>query len=147
MKRLLLAILIAVSAAGCAQRNTYTTRDINEQLIMATLWMQTSAEYRALCYQAFNIARYNLDNYLASAASSKKPAIIVDADETIIDNSAYQAHLIGRDYGYSSKTWNAWMDAAKARAVPGAVEFLHYAQSKGVEVFYITNRKETGYTG
>jgi len=109
--------------------------------------MQKSAEYRALAYQAFNMAKMILDNDLANNTSEKPRAIIVDADETVIDNSAYEAHLIGQDYGYSSKTWNPWMDAAEAKAIPGALEFLNYAKEKGVEVFYITNRKMVGYEG
>ena len=108
---------------------------------MATLWMQTSAEFRALCYQAFNLARMNLNAFLDSHKSGKPVAVIVDADETVIDNSAYEAFLIVQNFGYSSKTWNPWMQAAQATAMPGALEFLKYAQSRNVEIFYVTNRK------
>ena len=125
----------------------YTTKDLNEQLVMATLWMQTSAEYRTLCYQAFNLARMNLDTFMGSYKGTKPLAVIVDADETVIDNSAYEAFLIGQDFGYSSKTWNPWMEAAEATAIPGALDFLNYAKSKGVEIFYLTNRKMVGFEG
>jgi len=125
----------------------YTTRDLNEQLVMATLWMQTSAEFRALCYQSFNLARMNLNMFLDAYKGTKKVAVIVDADETLIDNSAYEAFLIGNDFGYSSKTWTPWMAAAQATAIPGAGEFLNYAKEKGVEIFYVTNRKMVGYEG
>ena len=125
----------------------YTTKDLNEQLVMATVWMQASAEYRALCYQAFNLAKMNLDTFLASYKGSKPVAVAVDADETVIDNSLYEAWLIGNDFGYSSKTWTPWMAAAKATAIPGAKEFLNYAAGKKVEIFYITNRKMVGYEG
>lgn len=125
----------------------YTTRDFNEQLVMATLWMQASAEYRALCYQAFNLARMNLDAFLGSYSGSRPVAVIVDADETVIDNSPYEAFLIGKDFGYSSKTWNPWMAAGQAKAIPGASEFLNYAKEKNVEIFYLTNRKMVGYEG
>jgi 5'-nucleotidase (lipoprotein e(P4) family) len=114
---------------------------------MATLWMQTSAEYRALCYQTFNLAKMNLETFLGARPGSKPVAVIVDADETVIDNSAYEAFLIGNNFGYSSKTWTPWMAAAQAKAVPGALEFLNYAQAKGVEIFYVTNRKMVGYEG
>jgi 5'-nucleotidase (lipoprotein e(P4) family) len=125
----------------------YTTQDLNEQLVMATLWMQTSAEFRALCYQTFNLAKMNLDSFLGSYSGSKPIAVIVDADETVIDNSAYEAFLIGNDFGYSSKTWTPWMAAAQAPAIPGALDFLNYAKSKNVEIFYVTNRKMVGYEG
>jgi len=126
---------------------SYTTKDLNEQLVMATVWMQSSAEFRALSYQAFNLATMNLDAFLHSYTGSKPVAVIVDADETVIDNSAYEAFLIGQDFGYSSKTWTPWMAAAEAKAMPGAKEFLNYAAAKGVEIFYVTNRKMVGYDG
>ncbi len=139
--------LLTFSTPVLAKSPNYTTKDLNEQLVMATVWMQTSAEYRALCYQAFNVAKMNLDNFLANYKGSKPVAIIADADETLIDNSAYEAWLIGKDFGYSSKTWTPWMQAAEALAIPGAVEFLQYVKSKGVETFYVTNRKMVGYDG
>lgn len=153
--RLLLALVLAsgifVTAAPmqmeAKETQAYTTQDLNEQLVMATLWMQTSAEFRALCYQAFNLARMNLDAFLDSHKSAKPVAVIVDADETVIDNSAYEAFLIGQNFGYSSKTWNPWMQAAQATAMPGALEFLKYAESRNVDIFYVTNRKMVGYEG
>lgn len=125
----------------------YDTKALNEQLVMANLWMQVSGEYKALSYQAFNMAKMQLDSYLDSYSGDKKVAVVVDADEAVIDNSAYESWLIGRDEGYSSATWAKWMDAAEAKAMPGAVDFLNYADGKGVAVFYITNRKEVGRAG
>ena len=109
--RLLLALVLASGIFVTAtpmqmetkETQAYTTQDLNEQLVMATLWMQTSAEFRALCYQAFNLARMNLEAFLDSHKSAKPVAVIVDADETVIDNSAYEAFLIGQNFGYSSK--------------------------------------------
>jgi len=126
----------------------YTNKDLNEQLVMATLWMQTAAEYKGLCYQAFNLAKMLVDAKLAKGISIKPLAIVVDCDEAVIDNSAYEAGLIGTENAYSSKTWDLWMQAAEAKAIPGAVEFCNYAFEQGVETFYVTNRSmETGYDG
>lgn len=141
-----IVVVLAVSPVG-AKGPVYSDLDLNEQLVMATAWMQASAEYRALCYQAFNLAKMNLDAFLAGYSGDKPVAVIVDADETVIDNSAYEAFLIGNDFGYSSKTWTPWMQAAQATAIPGAVEFLTYAESKKVEIFYVTNRKMEGFEG
>ncbi len=88
------------------ETQAYATQNLNEQLLMAMLWMQTSAEFQALCYQAFNLARMNLDALLDSHKSVRPMAVIVDADKTVIDNSAYEAFLIGQNFGYSSKTLN-----------------------------------------
>ncbi len=152
MRGMALVLFLVLFLSSCAgkqkeQADSYTTLELNEQLVMATLWMQTSAEFRALCYQSFNLAQMNLDSFLSSYKGSKPVAIIVDADETVIDNTAYEAFLVGQDFGYSSKTWTPWMAAGKAEAMPGAKEFLSYASSKGVEVFYVTNRKMVGYDG
>ena len=133
-------------AKGAADE-TVTTLDLNEQLVMATLWMQASAEFRALCYQTFNLARMNLDAFLGAHKGGRPVAVIVDADETVIDNTAYEGFLIGNNFGYSSKTWVPWMAAAQATAIPGAKDFLNYAASKNVEIFYVTNRKMVGYEG
>lgn len=150
-KRSYMLIILLIMIFFCEQiivADDYSSKDLNEQLVMATLWMQKSAEYRAMCYQSFNLAKMMLDQRLKKRVGrNKKLAVIVDCDETIIDNSAYEAFLIGNDFGYSSKTWTPWMEAAQATAVPGAIEFLNYAASRKVEVFYITNRKMAGYEG
>lgn len=113
----------------------------NEKLLVATLFHQKAAECRALSYQAYNIARLILDNELRRMSLTKKLAVIVDVDETVLDNSPFQVKIILEKTQYP-EYWNEWCELAQAKALPGAVEFLNYAKSKGVEVFYITNRKE-----
>jgi 5'-nucleotidase (lipoprotein e(P4) family) len=120
----------------------------NEYQEGAILWAQTSGEMRALAYQAFNLARMVLDRDLRLRHRSRlRPAIIVDIDETILDNSRYQATLLKNGQNYSSQTFTAWVNRAEATALPGAVEFLRYATSRGVRVFYITNRREADREG
>lgn len=140
--------LTGLLLGGCAAQSSapssspaYTQRDLNEQLVMATAWMQSSAEYRALSYQAFNVARDRLDAILADTDDGDRPlAVVVDCDETVIDNSAFEAYLVGRDAAYDSERWHRWMEDRQARAMPGAVDFLTYADEQGVDVYYITNR-------
>lgn len=104
--------------------------------------MQSSGERNALCYQAFALARMVLDrNLRMNRLPRMQRAIIVDLDETILDNSRYEAHLIKERQNYP-KGWTEWINHADATAVPGAVEFLRYAASRRVRVFYVTNRKE-----
>jgi 5'-nucleotidase (lipoprotein e(P4) family) len=102
------------------------------------LYQQQAAEYRALCYQAFNLAALRLNEMLKT--KTKKLAIITDLDETILDNSYQQAELIKNNQNYSSKSWKEWTDMSAATAVPGAVAFLQRAKQKGVTIFYISNR-------
>ncbi|HEY6045503.1 MAG TPA: HAD family acid phosphatase, partial [Pyrinomonadaceae bacterium] len=114
----------------------------NEYQVGAILWTQTSAEKAALSYQAFSLARLRLDqDFRASRNRRGKRAVIVDVDETVLDNSAYQAKLAKEQKPFEGKTWTDWCNGAQATALPGAVEFLRYANSRGVRVFYITNRR------
>lgn len=144
------ALAVGVALSGCASQETpasspHGNEALNEQLVMATAWMQSAAEYRALSYQAFNVARLRLDQALESHSPGDRPlAVIVDCDEAVIDNTPFEAWLIGRDEQYSSANWKAWVEDAQARALPGAQAFLDYARSRGVEVFYVTNRDESG---
>ena len=122
----------------------------NDYQIGATLYMQKAAEYRALAYQAYNIARWQLDQDLKgknkhdiAKTDRKKPrAIMVDIDETVLDNSAFQGESITQHRGFDVKNWYAFGDLRRSKAVPGAVDFLNYAASRGVKVFFVSNRDE-----
>lgn len=120
----------------------------NEYQVAAILYQQTAAEYRALTYQAFNWARIVLDGddkakkKLPKIERKKPRAVVVDIDETVLDNSPAQAHLVRTRLPFDQKSWYAWGEMRKAKAVPGAVDFLNYAVSKGVKVFFVSNRDE-----
>lgn len=116
----------------------------NEHQVGGILWTQTSGEWTALAYQAFALARMRLDQDLRASRNRRiRRAVIVDVDETVIDNSPYQAMTVKTRTAYESKSWNDWCQKAQAAAIPGAVEFLRYANSRGVRVFYVTNRRES----
>ena len=123
-------------------------RDLKEQNIMSVLYQQTAAERLAGSLQTFRAAKQALDNALADPSWSalpgqdindKKPAIIVDVDETVLDNTAYEARMILDGTKYP-EGWVSWGKEAAATEVPGAKDFLNYAASKDVTIFYITNR-------
>jgi len=144
-KNFLLVLLVGVgfltvSLMGSACAQDYTVKDLNEQLVMGTLWIQRSAEVRALSYQAFNVAKLVFELDLQKSGSGKKRAVIVDIDDTVLDNSPYQAAMVDDNFGYP-KGWGEWCNAAEAEALPGAVDFLKYVVSKGGDVFYLSNRK------
>ncbi len=156
---LLTAALVAASivstyfvTASTAQQNAQPQRATadNEYQVAAVLYMQTAGEYRALTYQAFNLARWQLDadfdkknlKKLPKAERKRARAVVVDIDETILDNSPQQAYLIKNRLPFDLKTWYAWGEKRTAKAIPGAVDFLKYANQKGVKVFYVSNRDE-----
>ena len=111
-----------------------------------SVFQQTAAEYEALCFQAFSLAKWRLDQALLSK-SDKPKAIITDIDETILDNSQYAIHRALQGKDYEPLSWAEWIDRSEADTVPGAAWFLKYAASKGVEIFYITNRDEKDRNG
>lgn len=113
---------------------------------LSVLWAKTAAEAQALQYQAYNIAKDRLDEELESHQGYHKLAVIADIDETVLDTSDFQAGMI-LDRRTFPSGWSQWIDAAQARGVPGAAEFLQYAAEKGVEVFYITNRRSSALKG
>ena len=130
-----------------AQQSTPPTVN-NDYQIGATLFMQKAAEYRALCYQAFSWARRTLEDdekrskKLPKAERRMPRAVVVDIDETVLDNSPAQAYGIKNQAPFNLKDWYAWGELRKAKAIPGAVEFAAYAKSKGVRIFYVSNRDE-----
>ena len=114
----------------------------------AVLWVQRSQEYRASALQTWKLAGAQLDAALADGSwtallpeeggkhqSAKlKPAVVVDVDETVLDNSPYQARLVAQDAQYDEASWDAWVREQKARPVPGVVEFAKAAQARGEQV-------------
>ncbi len=139
MKKIFILLLVAGSLLACNQKKT-TEITSNDHLVMGTLWYQRSEECRALYYQAFNIAKISLDNQLKTNKSKLPKAVVVDIDETVVDNSPFTVHCIRTGKSYSKALWKEWTDKATAKATPGSLEFLKYAASKGVETFYISNR-------
>lgn len=149
-----LALLAAqVAARGDGKKTeVFPQQPLVMQNFQGTLWVQTSVEYAALCRQAFAAAAAHLDAALADlqwsaaleqGAYSEKlpPAIIVDVDETVLDNSPFQAALLKHGRVFDPMMFEQWVETAQAKALPGAVEFLQAAHKRGVTIFYITNRK------
>ena len=117
----------------------------------AVVWMQSAVEYQAATSQTYRTARVSLLRALEdktwTAAQEQSgnfrdlpPAIVLDLDETVLDNSAYMVPLIKEGKPFAEETWNEWVAQARAGVVPGAIEFLKFAHMNGVTPFYITNR-------
>lgn len=137
----LLISLTILLATGCAHRS--------QQNLDATLYLQTAAEYEAIALQTFRMARDLATeglqdpswSALATAVVQKPPAVIVDVDETVLDNSAYQARLILDNEEFGRASWKAWVEEAVADPVPGALEFARWAEQQDIVIFYVTNRR------
>lgn len=119
----------------------------------AVAWMQTSVEYRLIAGQTWRSALVQLDRAIKTPAwdaltkedrltpaTGLPAAVIVDVDETVLDNSPYQARLLRDDKSYDEFTWSQWVKEEAARPVPGALEFARAAAARGVTIFYVSNR-------
>lgn len=142
----LLFLILCCGVFGYAE-NLKTDEQLN-----GVAWVQTSAEYRVSAVQAFRLAELRVAEALTNpewtAATeqtteyqSLPPAVIVDVDETVLDNSPFQAQLIETGQEFSPSRWTDWVKKAQAQPVPGANEFVDFLKEQGVELFYVTNRK------
>ncbi|MBN2199141.1 MAG: hypothetical protein JW747_04755 [Candidatus Aminicenantes bacterium] len=120
--------------------------------LYAVLWMQASVEYGAVCRTSYDRAQVALDAALSdpnwTAALEQrglgnlpvKTAVIMDIDETVLDNSPHQAQLILDGRPFDAAFWRKWVLRGEAGSVPGALEFIRYAERRGVSVIFVTNR-------
>lgn len=146
--------LAEVAAAGSKAQADTTATPAHDNL-NAVLWVQASAEYRASAETIYRAAADKLDIALkeknwdalvpgerdnAGKTAGLKPAVVMDVDETVLDNSPYQARLIRDNAEYSDPSWDLWVAEKKAKAVPGVVEFAKAAAARGVTILYLSNR-------
>jgi 5'-nucleotidase (lipoprotein e(P4) family) len=151
-------VLLGLLLGGCAAqppRSALESGAAAHENLNAVLWMQQSAEYQATALGGFKHAIRMLDLALADPAwdalppaereglplAGLPPAVIVDADETIIDNSLFQARLIRDRQEYRPERWREWTEERGATAIPGALDFARAASERGVTVLYLTNRR------
>lgn len=117
---------------------------LENNLTMALAWRQTSAEYRALYHQGFNLARMRVELALAQRRDESRPlAIISDVDETLLLSHDYWGYLInrGEDF-FDDASWDEWVAQNRGVASPGALAFLEFCAANNVEIFYVTNRDQ-----
>lgn len=133
---------VAGFGMGALALGGYQALNPQQRALDANLYMQTSAEYRAACIQAYNLATDRL-KFLAPKPTDDKPnAVVMDLDETVFDNSGFQSFLDREGLTYSDELWQRWETQYpnEVRLVPGAKEFMEKADSMGVVVVLISNR-------
>lgn len=150
---LVVAALVIVSMA-CAPAAQAAEPVVAREQLHSILWMQTADEYRANSLQAYRLATAKLASLKKTPGTAaveqmamephrlaRMPtAIVLDLDETVLDNSVYQARRAVAGLDYDEPSWQAWMQEAAATALPGAREFLWAAARAGHRIFYVTNR-------
>lgn len=136
------ASVLGASTAEKPPRSATTERSLSDSMLRAVLWMRLSAEYEALCRQVYASALERVRARLAAGVQGKPPAVILDLDETVLDNAGYQAHLTLGGVSHSQDRWQAWQRANmdKVGLVPGARDFIKEVERAGVHVVFVTNR-------
>lgn len=148
LRKFFLALVIILTQASC-----HSSNPLRHPTTSATLWVQNAAEYQALTTTIYKTASNFLEKALndsgwtaaveqsAQSASAMAPAIIIDVDETVLDNAPFQARMIKQQSSFDPGAWNDWVMEAQANPVPGALNFLKEADQLGIAIFYITNRE------
>ena len=153
MKSLSRIFLIILFTSSSYSFSSEKDKSFQEQSILSVLYVQTSTEFAANNLQTYLNATEALERALEDSSwsaaleqkenfSDKPPAIIIDIDETVLDNSPFQSRTILSGLSYPNG-WSEWVNESKADAVEGVYDFLHFANEKEVEIFYLTNRLES----
>jgi acid phosphatase len=162
MHRRLSSLLLCIALAGCALAPPQPTSPAvagavaaNDNL-NAVAWTQNAVERDLIYRQTWRSAQDRLlaaqadptwDALPASdrvaPAAGLPPAVIVDIDETVLDNSPYQARLVRSGGVFDAEDWAAWCREERAHATPGAVAFAQFAARHGIAIVYLSNRAQS----
>lgn len=130
-----------LAISGCATTAGPEATPAHDNLD-SVLWLQTSTEYAAATTGIYAAATRALQAMAeAEPARVRRMAVVLDVDETVLDNSPYQGQLVFDNATYDSESWDGWIELRTAGAVPGVVDFLRTSQALGVHVAFITNRR------
>jgi 5'-nucleotidase (lipoprotein e(P4) family) len=139
-------VLIAALTVACAPKSPTVVTAPSTPVAGATLpeairWVRASAEHRAMFLQVYAQATERIRETAAGRARGSW-AVILDADETILDNSEYQRRRATQGLGFTPETWDAWVREEKATALPGAATFLRLVRELGGRIAIVTNRDD-----
>ena len=148
------AALLLTACAGKPVQAPATAVAATHPTLSSVLWTQTAVEYRMITRQAFQLAASQLpaaltdDNWTAIPQQTEQdgyrslpPAVIMDVDETLLDNTPFQARMIAQGSDFDPQQWREWVAEAQASAIPGARGFIQYLKNSGIKPFYVTNRE------
>ncbi len=137
MRKIVILLFVLSIFSACSNNTESTENRANNPISFAVLYNYYATEYQALSLQAYNIAEERIRKLKSETANVSKLAIVLDIDETVLDNSPYQAAAVIGGFNYPEK-WNEWCNKAEARAVPGSLKFLELADSLSFNIFYIS---------
>jgi 5'-nucleotidase (lipoprotein e(P4) family) len=132
---LTLSILFSLLFVSCAHKE-----NPQERFYYGTLYFQKSGEVKAHYLQVYNMASDVLKSKMRNF-KGQRACVILDADETIMDNSPYQGWLYENNAVYTNETWDRWVRSGQAKLLPGVKDFFETMKQLGVTPYILTNRK------
>ncbi|MDB3868687.1 hypothetical protein N9263_01340 [Candidatus Marinimicrobia bacterium] len=135
MNKLILFILF-IFIQGCGSSENSNAE--NFKLPNDVRWVVKSSEYKILSNQVYENAWANLSNIFGLADS--KSCIVMDLDETVLDNSKYQIDLVQKGESYNPESWSEWVNLEMAELVPGAKDFIDKLRQTNVKIIFLSNR-------
>ncbi len=137
---LVLAVALTVSCRTGGQIAPQTAAERSTQPVPAAIrWATVSAEHRALFLQVYRAATAYVEKEAAGRTAGSW-AVVLDADETTLDNSAYQIERARAGGSFDAQTWRAWCARREAVPLPGAAAFLARVHALGGKIVIVTNR-------
>jgi acid phosphatase len=137
-------LLLSLCVAACRTASTPTapaTPSVAHPMPDSLHWVRNSAEYQAATRQTYRLAALTLERRAAGKPNGAW-AVILDADETILDNSEYMKERFAVGSKFTAPTWDEWTRRKSAGTVPGALEFLTRIRELGGRVAIVTNRTQ-----
>jgi len=114
-------------------------------LTNSVTWQTASKEYAFLTTSTYQRA----SELLREASLPDTPwSVVMDIDETVLDNSAYQVNLDRTGRSFTPETWADWVASEQARLVPGVSGFVQTVVELGGHFAFVTNRdrEQDGHT-
>lgn len=111
-----------------------------EKLPNDVRWVRQSSEYRTMCEQLFRQASVAILQKVKAEKNSGNLAVVVDLDETVLDNSLYQVERWKAGLSFTQDSWSDWVNREEAGLIPGANAFLKAVRKKGVRIIFLSNR-------
>ena len=118
---------------------------LNDKLPNDVRWVRNSVEYKSLCHQVYSQAIYKLEqkvkhNKFSLNTHKNNYAVIMDLDETVLDNSDYQVDLFDKNQTFNMDSWATWVEKEEAKLVPGAQKYINHLRKNNIQIIFISNR-------
>lgn len=139
---LLASILLAGCATAPARAPVVADGAVPLTLSPGTAWVAAGEGWAEEAQEVYAEATLFTQS-VAAARPAKSWAVVLDLDETVLNNVDYQISREALGEGFTPESWHAWTQEERATLVPGADEFIAAVNAAGGHVAFVTNRTDT----